>query len=469
MSDKRASKSIIFLVVAIVFGVGTYMGLSYFWGTTGENVAKLDTGNRLDANEKVGKDGLVVEADLSEASELISDMEVVKPSADDIAERMGMDMKFDDPDELVNQILKKMSEIDSDRDIEDLARVLGNGQVDQRQLAMLNELYGENRMKLREGRAIELLGEVKAGKVSRWALHLQDGSEIKLQATKQKDGMWKVDQVVLPLSNKDANGVPLTVEQIEKRNADLEAKDSLLFSHQFLKALIEQDFEKARMMANDGKVSDAKIAGLCILFEDGSYKMNENKPLQAVRMTERMAAFYVNVKSGDDSDAQFSVNVVRDGVHLPWKIDEVNLDRLLEDYAQRVAGGDVYYTPLINNPNGGDMLVIYFEFDSNGLVDRTKKQLGIVAHLLKLDQSKKVRLSGHTDGLGSDAYNQGLSENRAVAVKKFLTEQGIKAEQIVTEAHGFSKPRRQEQTTMDGADDPNARRANRRTEIYLDF
>ena len=223
------------------------------------------------------------------------------------------------------------------------------------------------------------------------------------------------------------------------------------------------------MMANDGAISDAKIAGLCILFEDGAYRLNEEKPLQAVRMTEQMSAFYVNVKASDDSDAQFSVNTLRDNANSPWQINEINLDRLLEDYAKRIAGGDVYYTPLIKNPDGGDMLVIYFEFDSEGLTDRTKKQLDIVANLLKLDKKKKVRLSGHTDGKGSDQYNQGLSEKRAIAVKEYLATQGINADQLVTEAHGFSKPIRSENTKEDGTDDPSARRANRRTEIYLDF
>ena len=133
-----------------------------------------------------------------------------------------------------------------------------------------------------------------------------------------------------------------------------------------------------------------------------------------------------------------------------------------------MAGGDVYYTPLIKNPNGGESLVIYFDFDSEGLNLRTKKQLDIVSRLLKLDESKKVILSGHTDAKGSNDYNQGLSIERAKAVKAYLKESGIGDPQIVTEAHGFSKPRRPD-TKVDGSDDPSARRANRRTEIYLDF
>ncbi|MGJ8656398.1 MAG: OmpA family protein [Akkermansiaceae bacterium] len=465
MSAQPLTKTIVFGLVAVTFGVGTFLGLSYLSKSSDEEETVVTT---VGTNNEIPEGQADVESDASLQMD-IPDNEVVKPTVDEVAERMGMDMKFDDPKELVGHVMKKMAQIDSERDIQDLAKMLGNGKVDSEQLAHLNKLYQENRIKLRDGEAMELLGEIKAGKISRWALYLSDTSKIQLQTTRQNDGKWQIDQVMLPLSNVDENGVPLTPEQIAQRNAELEAKDSLIFSNNFLKALVGQNFEKARTMANDGAISDAKIAGLCILFEDGAYRLNEEKPLQAVRMTEQMSAFYVNVKASDGSDAQFSVNTLRDNADSPWQISEINLDRLLEDYAKRIAGGDVYYTPLIKNPNGGDMLVIYFEFDSEGLTERTKKQLDIVVNLLKLDNRKKVRLSGHTDGKGSDSYNQGLSEDRAVAVKKYLAEQGIKGEQIVTEAHGFSKPRRPEHTKQDGADDPKARRANRRTEIYLDF
>ncbi len=446
MPVQPLTKTIIYGLVAVSFGVGTYLVLSDFSKpddkdkpVPGEITDRVDPDLKSQTSPNLSND--------------IPDADVVNPTVEDDLERLGMDMKFDDPKELVAHVMKRMSRIDSERDIQDLAKMLGNGKVNSHQLAQLNKLYGENRMKLREDKAMELLGEIKAGKISRWALYLSDASKIQLQITRQKNGEWKIDQVMLPLSNVDENGVALTKEQIQKRDADLEAKDSLIFSNNFLKALISQNFYKARMMADFSNVSDAKIAGLCILFEDGAYRLNEQKPLQAVRMTELMSAFYVNVNASDGSDAQFSVNTLRDKANSPWQINEINLDKLLDDYAKRIAGGDVYYTPLIKNPDGGDMLVIYFDFDSNGLTERTKKQLGIVANLLKLDSRKKVRLSGHTDGKGSDQYNQGLSENRAVSVKKYLATQGIKAEQIVTEAHGFTKPRRPEHTKEDGADD----------------
>ena len=470
MSAQPLTKTIIFGLVALTFGVGTYLVLSYFSKSddqvkpqtvTTEITSKADPGN-----DSIPQPTPEPSTDIPDAH---ADADVEKTKVDDEADRLEMEMTFDDPEELVASVMKRMSQIDSERDIQDLAKILGNGEMSIAQLAQLKKLYGENRLKLREEKAMELLGEIKAGKTSRWALYLSDASKIQIQTTRQKDGKWKIDKVTLPLSNMDENGVALTTEKIQKRDAELEAKDSLAFSNNFLKALIGQNFYKARMMADFDNVSDAKIAGLCILFEDGAYRLNEQKPLQAVRMTELISAFYVNVNASDGSDAQFSVNTLRDNANSPWQIHEINLDRLLEDYAKRTAGGDVYYTPLIKSPNGGDMLVIYFDFDSNGLTERTEKQLGIVAKLLKIDNRKKVRLSGHTDGKGSDQYNQGLSEKRAASVKRYLTKQGIKVEQIVTEAYGFSKPRRPEHTKEDGADDPKARRANRRTEIYLDF
>ena len=57
---------------------------------------------------------------------------------------------------------------------------------------------------------------------------------------------------------------------------------------------------------------------------------------------------------------------------------------------------------LLKNPLGGDTLVIYFEFDSEGLTPRTQRQLSIVTRLLKLDPNKAITISGHTDAKGGD-------------------------------------------------------------------
>jgi len=424
---QNQSRKIIKLLFAGVVGVSGYFALSYFF--SGE-----DKFEGQESNQPIED-----QVDVVDLNSLLPSSQIVEPSADELADSMGMTMQFDDPADLVNQVMKQMSRIDSERDIQGLAQTLGNGEANTEQLDELRRLFENQRMKLRSEDTIELLGEVKAGKISRWSLHLDDESKIQLQTTRQKDGTWKIEDVKFPLSNLNENGEPMTQEQVKQRNWEIDSKDSLLFSSHFLKELVSQNFEKARSMVNQQTITDAKIAGLCILFEDGAYSLNEKKPLQAVRVTNEISAFYANVDAQEGGKAQFAITAIRDSEQSAWMINEINLDRLLGDYAKRIAGGDVYY--------------------------RTKKQLEIVVSLLKLDTNKKIRLSGHTDGKGSDEYNQGLSKERALAVKEYLIHKGIQEKQVVTEAHGFSKPIREESNT----DDANARRANRRTEIYLDF
>jgi outer membrane protein OmpA-like peptidoglycan-associated protein len=149
-------------------------------------------------------------------------------------------------------------------------------------------------------------------------------------------------------------------------------------------------------------------------------------------------------------------------------VSEINLDQLLADYARRVAGGDVYYSPLVKNPAGGDTLALYFEFDEDEMNPRTRRQLEIVSLILMADPGKKLTLSGHTDSLGTEDYNKSLSSRRADVVRDFLIKAGVSSAQIVSLAKGASQPRRPN-VTETGEDNPEGRRANRRTEIYLDF
>ena len=70
--------------------------------------------------------------------------------------------------------------------------------------------------------------------------------------------------------------------------------------------------------------------------------------------------------------------------------------------------------------------------------------------------------------MGTEQYNKSLSERRADVVRDYLIKAGVDAAQIVTVAKGSSQPRRPNLTET-GEDNPEGRRANRRTEIYLDF
>ncbi|MEI7928195.1 MAG: OmpA family protein, partial [Verrucomicrobiales bacterium] len=237
----------------------------------------------------------------------------------------------------------------------------------------------------------------------------------------------------------------------------------------FLQAVLHQNFELAKEFVDSTTVSDAKIAGLCILFEEGNYRLRPEKPLRALMNRPEAAGFLANVETTDGlAAAEFAIMLRQPAGGGNWRVSEVNLDKLLADYAKRFAGGDVYFSPLVKNPDGGDTLVLYFEFDQDQLGERTRRQLDIVAQILKTDVGKKLTLSGHTDALGEASYNERLSLRRATAVKNYLAAAGVAKAQIVTEAKGMSQPRRPN-FTESGADNPTGRRVNRRTEVYLDF
>lgn len=354
-------------------------------------------------------------------------------------------------------LLKKIGKALEAADLKETTALIGQKALDESQLKGLQALAENGDYRLSAMDPVVEIGELVANRKSRWALNMEageKGARIYFDLLRGQTGKWGVDKIKLP--DEEVPGRAVFV-------------DSLGITDAFLQAALDQNFDDAKSFVDSAKVSDAKIAGLCIIFEEAKYKLRAQKPLRAMFNKELTAGFMAHVEDETgEKAADFGLNVQRAAENQPWRVTEVNLDSLLADYADRVAGGDVHFTPLVKNPTGGDTLILYFGFDEDGLTPRTQRQLNIVAGLLKLDPGKKLTLSGHTDSLGSDQYNNQLSGRRAGAVEKYLLEVGVPREQIVAMAEGEAKPRRPNATET-GEDNPSGRRANRRTEIYLDF
>jgi OOP family OmpA-OmpF porin len=81
-----------------------------------------------------------------------------------------------------------------------------------------------------------------------------------------------------------------------------------------------------------------------------------------------------------------------------------------------------------------------FAFDSATLAPEQPK-LDDMANLLNNDTSvNNVVIVGHTDRLGSDKYNQKLSERRAEAVKAYLVSKGVSASRLTAQGKGKTQP-----------------------------
>ena len=106
-----------------------------------------------------------------------------------------------------------------------------------------------------------------------------------------------------------------------------------------------------------------------------------------------------------------------------------------------------------------DLVNDEFDFDSAKLKPSMKAALDDVAARVSASQGDETLVVvGHTDSVGAEAYNQGLSERRAKATAMFLIDQGVSADRIETKGMGESQP---------VADNGNAagRAKNRRVEI----
>ena len=112
----------------------------------------------------------------------------------------------------------------------------------------------------------------------------------------------------------------------------------------------------------------------------------------------------------------------------------------------------------------GDIL---FDFDQATLKPAAQETLQKVALLATRENAVEIRVEGHTDSKGSDAYNQKLSERRADAVKQWLsTKGGLNPDIIKTVGYGETRPVA-DNTTADGRDNPQGRAKNRRVDIFV--
>jgi outer membrane protein OmpA-like peptidoglycan-associated protein len=88
-------------------------------------------------------------------------------------------------------------------------------------------------------------------------------------------------------------------------------------------------------------------------------------------------------------------------------------------------------------------LTIEFEYGSDRLTPAGENLLDLLSAALQDPslQSFRFMIAGHTDGAGTDLYNQQLSERRAAAVKTYLVSKGqIEEARLTTVGFGRSKP-----------------------------
>lgn len=109
----------------------------------------------------------------------------------------------------------------------------------------------------------------------------------------------------------------------------------------------------------------------------------------------------------------------------------------------------------------GTLNNIYFDFASSSIKEQSFTELKQLEKILRENPDMHIEVTGHTDNIGPEEFNQRLSELRARAVKTYFINNGISADRITTQGFGETKP------LVSNDDDKEGRQYNRRVEFRI--
>jgi type IX secretion system PorP/SprF family membrane protein len=119
--------------------------------------------------------------------------------------------------------------------------------------------------------------------------------------------------------------------------------------------------------------------------------------------------------------------------------------------------GNIKHEPLLLEPT---QLVYYFDFNSSNTEKETKNYLSDLIEILEKDEYIKIKIVGHTDNVGTEAYNMKLSKQRAKEISDQLLIGNIASDRIRSDGKGEMEPLSDNSTAE-------KRSQNRRVEITL--
>lgn len=135
----------------------------------------------------------------------------------------------------------------------------------------------------------------------------------------------------------------------------------------------------------------------------------------------------------------------------------------IEEVVKKYACEEVVKEVIVEKPVEVSQWVLVgvnFEFNSAELTEGSYPILYGAVQYLNQHKDLRIEIQGHTDNIGSDEYNQRLSERRAETVRNYLVAQGIDPNRLTTKGYGESVPIADNNT-------PEGRALNRRIEFKV--
>ena len=295
-----------------------------------------------------------------------------------------------------------------------------------------------------------------------------DGSEkIHLGIKKSSSGEPQISEINLSknLSTKANFSNRENIFNVKVNDND----DALFVADYFVSALRDLNYETAVSYCMPDQGLAEKIAGLCIMIEGGNFIVSQENPIEILESLENSSLLRIYLDSTNNKKTfYFSIQLSSEyqGQNSLWNISKIYLEDAFSSYFS-LEDTKFPFVPVRTDLNTGDCLVVYFDFKSSELSQRSQNQLQILADVLNIIKKNSLKVYGHADEIGSQDFNMNLSVERALSVKNFLISKGIETSKIDVFGKGESQewlPNR----LASGTDNPIGRSYNRRVEIYLD-
>jgi len=237
-----------------------------------------------------------------------------------------------------------------------------------------------------------------------------------------------------------ASRAPVEIREADLavRAAEVPQKDLLLARH--LVVIADRKVEIARARAQSRLYEDQRVA----LSQQSETARLDSRTREADMATSeaRSARAAADIARSEADIAREAANMARsEADDLQRQIAELNARET--DRGLVMTLGDVLFETGMSDLRGG-----------------TTNNLTKLATFLNKYQDRNVVIEGHTDSIGSDEYNYGLSQRRADAVKSYLVGQGVAANRLVTSGKGKGQPVASNETAT-------GRQQNRRVEIII--
>ena len=355
----------------------------------------------------------------------------------------------------VSNDFNNTSEFLSDGIVENIKNVLKEGGIENIEIKQIYPLAKDNET---ERFSVSIADKDSAGDLS---------EKIHVGIKKSSSGDPKISEINLSknLSSKANFSNRENIFNVKVNHHD----DALFVADYFVSALRDLNYETAVSYCLPDQGLVEKIAGLCIMIEGGKFIVSQENPIEILESLENSSVLRIHLDSTNNQKTfNFTIQLSSEyqGQNSLWNINKIYLEEAFSSYFS-LEDTKFPFVPVRTDLNTGDCLVVYFDFKSSELSQRSKNQLQILADVLNIIQKSSLKIYGHADEIGSQDFNMNLSIERAFSVKNFLISKGIETSKIDVYGKGESQewlPNR----LASGTDNPIGRSYNRRVEIYLD-